>query len=313
LLGPLPNRRKKIFIKRKNILKQIKPFYITAVILEIKTKPKQFYNPKKQPPYVMKNFKLSLIVLLMLGAFSCKKDNSTSTSTSVTTDQAADIAAGSLAENSNGFASVTDDIAVNAQGISSAHSNLTVNSTQATNSVHQACGTTLTDSVTRNVTLDSVTVNYTFKYSHTLNCNSSNVPDNVINALTYKGTFDGPRLSSSNSGSAHVTIAGLSPTALDFVVNGEYVRDGSFQSKVGNKASGNSHIDIVGTNITISKTDRKIVSGSATISITGTGPKGNSFSYTGTIVFNGDGTALLTINGTAYTVNLTHGWCERHH
>src|SRR5437867_3175101 len=108
----------------------------------------------------MKTFKLSLIVLLMLGAFSCKKDNNSSTST-VTTDQAADIAAGSLAENSNGFASVTDDIAVNAQGISSVNNHLTVNSTtQATASVHQECGTTLTDSVTRNVTLDSVTVNY---------------------------------------------------------------------------------------------------------------------------------------------------------
>lgn len=260
----------------------------------------------------MKNFKLSLIILLMLGAFSCKKDNNTSSSSSVTTDQAADIAAGSLAENSDGFASVTDDIAVNAQGISSTHSNLTVNSTQATNSVHQACGTTLTDSVTRNITIDSVTVNYTFDYSHTLNCNSSNVPDNVINTLTYKGSFDGPRLSSSNSGSANATIAGLSPTATDFVLNGEYVRDGSFQSKIGNKASGNSHIDIVGTNITLSKPDRKIVSGSATISITGTGPKGNSFSYTGTIVFNGDGTATLTINSAVYTINLVTGWRVRH-
>ena len=139
------------------------------------------------------------------------------------------------------------------------------------------------------------------------------MPDNVVDSLNYKGSFDGPRLSSSNTGSAKVTIAGLSPTATVFVLNGDYVRDGSFQSKVGNKASGNSHIDIVGTNITLSKPERKIVSGSATIAITGTGPKGNSFSYTGTIVFNGDGTALLTINGTAYTVNLTHGWCERHH
>jgi hypothetical protein len=259
----------------------------------------------------MKNLKLSLIVLLMLGAFSCKKDNSSSSS-SITTDQAADIAAGSLAENSNGFASVTDDIAVNAQGISSVNSGLTVNSTQATTSVHQECGTTLTDSVTRNVTVDSVTINYFFKYSHTLNCNSSNEPDNVINTLTYKGSFDGPRLSSTNSGSANVTIAGLTSTATNFVLNGEYTRDGSFQSKVGNKASGNSHIDIVGTNITLSKPGRKIISGTATITITGTGPKGNSFSYTGTIVFNGDNTATLTITGGAsYTINLLTGWRAR--
>ncbi|MDO3628108.1 hypothetical protein [Mucilaginibacter sp. BT774] len=260
----------------------------------------------------MKNLKLSLIVLLMLGAFSCKKDNSASSSSTITTDQAADIAASSLAENSNGFATVTDDVAVNAQGISSVNTGLTVNSTQATASVHQECGTTLTDSVTRNITADSVTINYFFKYSHTLNCNSSNVPDNLINALTYKGSFDGPRLTSTNTGSANVTIAGLSPTATNFVLNGEYKRDGSFQSKVGNKASGNSHIDIVGTNIMLSKPGRKILSGSATISINGTGPKGNSFSYTGTIVFNGDNTATLTITGGAsYTINLLTGWRAR--
>jgi hypothetical protein len=266
----------------------------------------------QQPPYVMKTIKLSLIILLMLGAFSCKKDNSASTSTSVTTDQVADIAAGSLAENSQGLATVTDDIAVNAQGLSST-SGLTVNSNGlSTASVHQACGTTLTDSVTRSLTLDSVSINYFFKYSRTLNCNTSSQPDNLINALTFHGSFDGPRLSSTNSGSATVTIAGLTQAATNFAVNGEYKRAGSFQSKVGDKASGNSNVDIVATNLLISKSTRKIISGSATIAITGTGPKGVAFSYTGTIVFNGDETATLTINGTVYTINLTTGFRLRH-
>src|SRR5258708_29392908 len=153
----------------------------------------------------MKTIKLSLIVLLMLGAFSCKKDNSASTSGSVTTDQAADIATSSLSENSQGLATVSDDIAVNAQGLSSVSSNgLTVNSI----GTHQACGTTLTDSVTRSVTLDSVSINYFLKYSHTLNCNVNSQPDNMVNVLTFDGSCDGPRLSSSNSGSANFTFAG---------------------------------------------------------------------------------------------------------
>jgi hypothetical protein len=260
----------------------------------------------------MKTFKLSLILLLMLGAFSCKKD-STSSNTSVTTDQAADIAASSLAENSEGLASVTDDIAVNAQGISSVNTGgLTINSNgRATSSVHQECGTTLTDSVTRAITIDSVSINYFFKYSHTLNCNASSLPDNLVNTLAYSGSFNGPRLSSSNSGSATVTIAGLTQASANFVLNGEYKRSGSFQSKVGNKATGNSNVDIVGTNISLSKPDRKILSGNATISITGTGPRGVSFSYTGTIVFNGDNTATLTINGDAYTINVITGYRTR--
>jgi len=258
-------------------------------------------------------FKLSLVVLLMLGAFSCKKDGNSSSNSSVTTDQVADIAAGSLAANSEGFASVTDDIAVNAQGISST-SKVNINSTGGltTSSVHQECGTTRTDSVTRSLTIDSVTLNYFFKYSHTLNCNTSNQPDNVANALTFHGSFDGPRLSSNDSGSATFTIAGLTENATNFVVNGEYKRDGSFQSKVGDKASGNSHVDLTVVNVKLSKPGRKIVSGTGTLSVTGTGPKGANFSYTGTIVFNGDGTATLTISGTVYTVNLASGHCLKH-
>jgi hypothetical protein len=253
----------------------------------------------------MKTLRLSLILLLLIGAFSCKKDG-VSTSTAVTTDQAADIAAGSLAENSGGLATVTDDIAVNAQGLSSVNG-LNVNS-QGTSSVHQACGSTLTDSLTSSLSIDSVTINYFFKYARTLNCNANSLPDNVINAVTYHGSFDGPRLSSSNTGSSTFTIAGFSQTALSFVVNGEYKRTGSFTSKIGNKASGNSNVDIVVTNLTITKTTRKIASGNATIAITGTGPKGVAFSYTGTLVFNGDDTAILTINGTAYNINVVTGY-----
>ncbi len=257
-------------------------------------------------------FKLSLVMLLMLGAFSCKKDSNSSSKSSVTTDQVADIAAGSLAANSEGFASVTDDIAANAQGVSST-GKVNINSTGlATSSVHQECGTTLTDSVTRSLTIDSVSLNYFFKYSHTLNCNTSNQPDNFANALTFHGSFDGPRLSSNDSGSATVTIAGLTQNATNFVVNGEYKRDGSFQLKIGNKASGNSHVDLTVANVKLSKPGRKIVSGTGTIAVNGTGPKGGTFSYSGVIVFNGDGTATLTISDAVYTVNLASGYCLKH-
>ena len=36
--------------------------------------------------------------------------------------------------------------------------------------------------------------------------------------------------------------------------------------------------------------------------------KKGSFTYTGALVFNGNGTATLTLNGTVYTINLTTGF-----
>lgn len=256
----------------------------------------------------MKTFKLSLVLLLLLGALSCKKNGSNpSTGSTVTTDQAADITATSLAENSYGIASIADNLSANAATQGSVAAGAPAVNSVGTASVHQACGTTLTDSISNSGTNGSQTFSYFFKFARTMNCNTSNEPDNLANNILYRGNFSGPNLTTADTGSAIFTIAGLTFSAKTYVLNGEYKRSGSFQSKVGNDASGHSNVDIVVTNLVLNKPTRKIASGSATISITGSTSKHGDFSYTGTLVFNGDGTATLTINGTVYAINLDTG------
>ncbi len=261
----------------------------------------------------MKTFKLSLVLLLLLGAFSCKKNGSNPTNSStVTTDQAADLTASSLASNSYGIASIADNVSANAASQTSVvASSPAVNSIGA-NSIHQECGTTLKDSITNSGTNGSATFSYFFKFARTMNCNTNIEPDNLANNILYRGSFSGPNLTTADTGSAIFTIAGLTFSAKSYVLNGEYKRSGSFQSKVGNKASGHSNVDIVVTNLTLTKPTRKIASGNATISITGSTSKNGDFSYTGTLVFNGDGTATLTINGNIYAINLDSGVRIRH-
>jgi hypothetical protein len=205
---------------------------------------------------------------------------------------------------------VTNDISTNASVVASIGSGQSINSTGVA-SEHQACGTTIADSTTHSGSADSVSWNYFVKYTHTLNCNANNQPDNLVNTLTYSGDYNGPRVSSNNTGTANVTIAGLTVAATNFVLNGEFKRAGSFTNKVKNKTF-TTNIDIVGTNILFSKSGHHIIGGSATISISGTSPKG-SFSYTGTITFNTDSTATLVINGGGtYTINLHTGFKEKH-
>jgi hypothetical protein len=91
------------------------------------------------------------------------------------------------------------------------------------------------------------------------------------------------------------------------VVNGEYKSSGSFQSKADTTYSGSSSVDIVISNLTISRPLRVIKSGSATIAVSGSTPKHGSFSYTGTLVFTGGNTATLTLNGNVYLVDLLSG------
>ncbi|HZX60091.1 MAG TPA: hypothetical protein VFE54_15255 [Mucilaginibacter sp.] len=254
----------------------------------------------------MKTFKTSIVALLLLAAISCKKD---STSASLTSDQAADVAASALASNSGGVTSMADDISANASTVASV-GGPSINSVGVA-TIHQACGTTLTDSTTRSGSDSSVTFNYFTKYTHTLNCNAQEQPDNLVNTLIYTGSFSGPRISTTANGTANATIAGLTQTAINYVINGEYKRTGTFQSKVGNKASGNSNLDVVITNLTLSKPGRAIVSGSGTFTLTGTAGKVD-YSYSGTITFNGNGTVTLSVTGgSSYNIRLASGVCTR--
>lgn len=103
------------------------------------------------------------------------------------------------------------------------------------------------------------------------------------------------------------TLAGLTPAATAYVLNGTFLRSGSFTSKTDTAKHGNSNLSVTVQNINFRKPGRTIASGTATFSLTGSVPKKGNFSFTGTLVFNGDGTAKLTVNGSVYTVNLITG------
>jgi len=257
----------------------------------------------------MKTLKLTLIAALLLAVGSCKKTDTSSGA--VTADIATDMAAASLSQNSFGLTSVTDNVGVNAQTLNSINTGgQVINGVGTTAIIPQACGTTLADSVSHSGSNSSVTFSFFIKYLRTLNCNASSQPDNLVNAITFHGSYDGPRITSTDAGTANFIIAGLTTNATNYVINGEYIRKGSFTSKVDTKATGTSSVDIKVTNLMLSKPGRAIVSGTATITISGTSAKG-SFSYTGTITFTGGSTANLTVGTTLYYINLLTGTFHR--
>jgi hypothetical protein len=254
----------------------------------------------------MKALKFTLIAALVAFAISCKKSD-TSTSAAVTIDEAADMAASSVSSNTFGFVTVADNVGVNAQTLTSVGSvgGQSVNSL-TTNTTRQACGTTVADSISASGKTNDVTFSYFYKFMRTLNCNANSQPDNVANAITFKGSIDGPRITSVDAGTANVTIGGLTTNATNFVVNGKYSRKGAFTSKVGGKATGSSNVEITATNVLLSKPARNIVSGTATVTISGSSAKG-TFSFTGTMVFSGNNSAALTVGTTVYIINLLTG------
>ncbi len=243
---------------------------------------------------------------MLLFAISCKKDNNkTAANSNISVDVAADLTVSSVASNSLGFASVADNISANAQAVSSAGNGQAVNSTAPNAVIRQTCGSTISDSLSFSGTTNAVSIDAFYKYSQTLNCNNDS-PDNLANVITFHGTFDGPRLSSSVSGTSAVTISGLASSANNFTINGLYSRKGSFTSKVDAKSSGSSVVAITVTNVTLSKPGRVITGGSANITVSGTVPAG-AFSFNSTLVFNGNNQATLTIGASVYIINLLNG------
>src|ERR1700749_1963868 len=169
----------------------------------------------------MKNLKFYPLILLLAAAVSCNKNDSGSANLNikgnVSSDEAADMVS----------ASISSSDAASIEGVSS---DVSI-SAQAFVSIHLGCGAAKSDSVSRNYTGSQVSYSYKLKYNYVLNC-ANNVPDNLSSAVSYSGSFSGPRLSTTNSGSSSFIVAGLAPTASTFVIDGQYKRTGSFKSKV---------------------------------------------------------------------------------
>lgn len=239
----------------------------------------------------MKKF-FTPVILLALALGACQKSDN-NTATNITTTEAADMVATSLSANANGLVTLSGDVVVNAQNVFD---------------LNIGCGNTKTYTAThQNPANSSVTYSNTFSYTYTLNCNSSNQPDNITGSSTDQGSFDGPRLSATNNDTGTFRVAGLTKQAMVYVINGEYKREGNFKSKVDSKNTSNVTVDVTVNNLVISKSTKKPTSGSATITVTGTTTSKAQINYTGTASFTGDGKATVTLGGTAYIVDLLTG------
>jgi hypothetical protein len=251
---------------------------------------------------IMRKSLFYLIPLILLCIAACKKLETTSSSGSmVTMDDAASMIANSLSSNSNGFTTFAASASTSSQKI-------------ALNNI--GCGVTAAsggDTVTPH-SITGTQVAYNYNISNKINCNINNVADNITSTLTFSGSFNGPNLSSSNSGTCNLTIAGFTPASAVYSLNGEFKSTGSFKVKPDSAKTGTSAINIVVKHLVITKatgsTPCIITGGTATATITGNSPKG-AFTFTGALVFNGNNAATLTIGSTVYTLNLLTGVIAR--
>lgn len=232
-----------------------------------------------------------ILPLVVLGSalISCNKDDD---NTAATQADAAEMVEATLVQGSNGFAKLATDANTDAS------TQRIYTSTPAIN-----CGQEY--SVTYNPVYTGAyySYNYTGTRTYTLQC-TDGAPATLLYTSNITGTYTTPTMQSNDTSAASLSISNLGPQNATAVINGTYNRNGHQESRVRQRRSFNSVIALTLQNIVVNKTTSKITGGTATVLITGIGSQGASFSYNGTITFNGDNTATLVINGTTYTINL---------
>lgn len=219
----------------------------------------------------------------------CKKDKEEEKV--ITTDDAADVVEYSLSSSSGGMAEQVSDGSTYAydQGLKSTSG--------------LECGVAFDTTVTRSHT-GTITASFTHNRHYLLSCDAVSNPVSLQYSGSYSGSYDGPRMHSSSSGNRTWTITGLDSVSAQYVYSGSFTHNGEHVSEVRNQYTFNSSLSTSTSNLKVDKTTKRIVGGTSSVNLTCTVSNGNSYSFSGSITFNSDNTATLTLNGNTYTIYL---------
>jgi hypothetical protein len=201
-----------------------------------------------------------------------------------------------------------DDIAASVESsLSAAEGGATLNMeqsarTSATFGVPAYCSLSGDSSINVTGSLGRYTLNSVWNWS--VNCTGA-VPTSISYALSGTSAYNGTNLDLDAILGGNFTLTGLT-SGNNYILDGLLTRvgNGSLSTDKRTKEfSSEFFLDFDAVNI--SKSTSTIVSGSATVTLNGSVVDGNDYARTGSLVFNGDGTATLTLdNGAVFTITL---------
>lgn len=134
-------------------------------------------------------------------------------------------------------------------------------------------------------------------------CGALDLPQSAELTYSAEGIYSTPRMDSDDEASFDGTVDGLQPTASSTIWNGAYQRLATQDLSFKNQNSISSDLVLTLVNITVVKGSQEISSGTATFTYDIT-ENGTTSSFIGSLIFNGNGTATLDLNGSVYTIYL---------
>lgn len=238
----------------------------------------------------MKNSRILLAIIVSLLITSCnKEDDDLVPQQAISEEEAVEIVEASLAKESAGVEETTYAYA---------------KTYEQEVSQNVQCNQAVSDSYNYSHNGTVIQATYSYNWSFTISCNGVNIPQSATFTSAGSGMYTTPRIESDDSSTFSATVTGLQPSSSTITYNATFERIGTQQLTTNlNTRSVSSDFSATIVDLVVGKTDYEVDSGTGTFSLTGTTNQGN-FSYDGSIVFNGDNTATITINGNQYTIDL---------
>ena len=256
---------------------------------------------------ISKSFKVLFFLTLSGFIFnSCSDDDDSPRGVTVTNQDAAEIIESALKKNNGGFTTIitnltdrlkTDEIIPNT---GKASGSSTKNSIKDID-----CNTTYVDDSYEYKYEGSLVISdFTGVSSFTLNCNNLGLPETIDFNATTDGGFETFRFLYKGQTTTNTEVSGLGILAQNFFLNGSYVRTGSLYFKL-RDITLNSNTIFNLTNVTVNKYDElfyPLTGGTGNVTLTATSGS-NTFTFESSIVFKGNGTATLIIDGETFEIS----------
>lgn len=238
-------------------------------------------------------FSLLLCFSFSLGSlFSCEQNNeviSPATEES-TEEQAVEI--------------ITTALSMEAQGLSASAPELVDLSDNYQNAASTSCGNAIDSLIQFNRNTDRLTADYTIALNWTPICGQGGLVRSIAYTRNTNGTYTTQRMESDDNATVDWFVDNIL-TGTSLVVNGSYQRNGTQQITTARATrTYNSTVNFTIENLNINKGTRRIESGQATFTLTATGSGEQNIDFDGSVLFLGDGAAILIINGNQYEINL---------
>jgi len=237
----------------------------------------------------MNNFRFNsalfaVLAFVALALVSCKKDPE-DIQALISDAESAEIVETAVAERSAGVTVSTEDMAEMLASLS--------------------CGQPGDTSLQHSGSVGPASYSGTFDLGWLVTCSNLGVPQSAAFSLDGATSFTATRWAGSGTGTGDLTATGLNPAATAYIFDGAYT---SSRNLTGNLRVVDPTIStttqITLTALTIRKSDKVITGGTGTVVITATNAQGSSRTLNGTLVFNGDGTATVTVNGYSHTFDI---------